>query len=320
MRTSRVVLATCSTLALAFAAASPAGAATACNGSAKLCSRTLDKVVLPGTHNAMSNKQDGWGIPNQGVRIASQLTRGIRGMLIDTHYGKADTIDFLGKPRTIIRTATESTPGRQPYLCHLNCESGATPLATGLKVIADFLKANPREVMVFVNESYVTPADFMAAVTSSGLSKYIYKGSTSTWPTLSKMISTGQRVVLTSEGSTNNTVGYFPAYSGIVQETPYSFLTSNLLTDSTKLAASCATNRGGSTGSLFLMNHFITPTVTANYANDLVTTAGQVNGKATIVARAKKCQAVRGKLPSLIAVDQVQLGDVVGAAKSLNGV
>ena len=309
-----------SVVAASLVAAAPANAASACNGSSKLCSKTLDKVVLPGTHNSMSNKQDGWGIPNQGVNIASQLRRGIRGMLIDTHYGKADTIDFLGKPRTIIRTVTESTAGRQPYLCHVNCESGATPLSTGLKVVADFLKANPREVMVFVNESYITPADFMAAVTSSGLSKYVYKGSTSTWPTLSKMISTNQRVVLFSEGSTNNTVGYFPAYAGIVQETPYSFLTSNLLTSPTNLAASCATNRGGSTGSLFLMNHFITPTVTATYAADLVTTAGQVNGKTTIVNRARKCQTLRGKLPTLIAVDQVQLGDVVGAAKSLNGV
>ena len=268
----------------------------------------------------MSNKQDGWGIPNQGVNIASQLRRGIRGMLIDTHYGKPDTIDFLGKPRTIIRTVDESTPGRLPYLCHVNCESGATPLSTGLKVIADFLKANPREVMMFVNESYITPADFMAAVATSGLSKYVYKGSTSTWPTLTKMISTSQRAVLFSEGSTNSTPGYFPAYSGIVQETPYSFLTSNLLTDSANLAASCATNRGGSTGPLFLMNHFITPTVTANYAADLVAAAGQVNGKTTIVTRARQCQTLRHKLPTLIAVDQVQLGDVVGAAKTLNGV
>lgn len=250
-------------------------------------------------------------------------------MLIDTYYGKPDTIDFLGKPRTIIRTATETTVGRQTYLCHVSCESGATPLATGLKVIADFLKANPREVMVFVNESHITPADFMAAVTSSGLSKYIYvpfgstvtqNGSPTTWPTLSKMISAGKRVVLLSEGSTNGIAGYFPAYSGIMQETPYSFLTSDLLTQSGNLAASCAANRGGTTGSLFLMNHFITPTVTATYAADLVTTASQVNGKAEIVARAQKCKTLRGKMPTLIAVDQVQLGDVVGAAKALNGV
>lgn len=320
MKSSRVLITTVAALAIAGSSAAGASAATSCNGSYKLCSKTFDKVVLPGTHNAMSNKQDGWGIPNQGVRIASQLTRGIRGMLIDTHYGKPDTIDFLGKPRTIIRTVSESTPGRQAYLCHVNCESGATLLSTGLKVVADYLKANPREVMIFVNESYITPADFMAAVTASGLSKYVYKGSTSTWPTLSKMISTSQRVVLFSEGSTNGTVGYFPAYSGIVQETPYSFLTSNLLTSTANLPASCAANRGGTTGSLFLMNHFVTPTVTANYAADLVTTAGQVNGKTTIIARAQKCKTLRGKLPTLIAVDQVQLGDVVGAAKSLNGV
>ena len=297
-----------------------ASATTKCNGYAKLCSRTLDKVVLPGSHNSMSSKEFGFGIPNQQFGIPHQLTKGIRAMLIDTHYGKPRTIMFLGKLTTVIDDVTEGTPGRLPYLCHLSCLSGAIPLADGLKTVADFLKTHTSEVMVFVNESYITPADFSAAVTSSGLSKYIYKGSTTTYPTLSKMISTNGRVVMFSEGDTGSVAWYHQGYAGSLQETPYSFLTSNLLTASGSLAASCVTNRGGTTGKLFLMNHFITPALTASYAADLLTTAAAVNGKATIIARANACKTARGKYPNIIAIDQTQLGDVIGAAKTLNGV
>jgi len=300
--------------------AASAGATSACNGSSKLCSKTLDKVVLPGSHNSMSSKEFGFGIPNHQYGIPHQLANGIRAMLIDTHYGKPRTITFLGKPTVVIDDVTESTPGRLPYLCHVSCLSGAIPLATGLKAVADFLKTHNREVMIFVNESYITPADFSTAVTSSGLLQYVYKGSTTTYPTLSKMISTGGRVVMFSEGNTGTVAWYHEGYAGSLQETPYSFLTANLLADPANLATSCITNRGGSSGNLFLMNHFITPTLTASYAADLLTTAAAVNGKATIVARANACKTARGKYPNIIAVDQTQLGDVIGAAKQLNGV
>lgn len=306
--------------AILAAGSQPAFAASTCNGSSKLCSRTFNQVVLPGSHNAMSNKEDKWGIPNQGINIGNQLKKGIRAMLIDTYYGVPGTINFLGKILPVVNPATESTPGRLTYLCHQSCLSGATPLADGLKVVADFLKSHPREVMAFVNESYITPTDFAAAVTASGLSKYVYTGSTTNWPKLSTMISTNKRVVMFTEGSAGSVTWYHPAYEGIVQETPYSFKTPDLLTDPTKLAASCAANRGGTNGSIFLMNHFVTPQLGPTYAADLVSTAGAVNGKTTIVARARACQSARGKLPNIIAVDQVQLGDVVGAAKTLNGV
>ena len=268
----------------------------------------------------MSNKEDRWGIPNQGLNLGHQLTKGIRAMLIDTYYGVPGTIDFLGKKLPVVNPATASTPGRGTYLCHQSCLSGATSLTAGLKVVADFLKTHPREVMAFINEAYITPDDFAAAVTESGLGKYVYTGSTTSWPKLSTMISTNKRVVMFTEGSPGAVAWYHAAYGGIVQETPYSFLTPNLLTDPAMLAASCVAHRGGSTGSLFLMNHFITPQLGPTYAADLVSTAGAVNGKTTIVNRARACQSARGRLPNIIAVDQVQLGDVIGAAKTLNGV
>ncbi|MEI6448214.1 MAG: hypothetical protein WCO96_10115 [Actinomycetes bacterium] len=315
-------LAIVAALAVAAFGAAPgaAGAASkACNGSTKLCSKTLDKVVLPGSHNAMSSRDIGWGIPNHDISMAKQLRAGIRAMLIDTHYGVPKLVDFgpsLGGVRTIIDDASASTPGASTYLCHSSCLYGATPLAQGLKTVADFLAANPREVMVFVVEDYLSPADFAAAVTASGLGSYVYKGSVTRWPTLKSMIDSKQRVVMLSEGSTGTVSWYRSAYTGAMQETPYSFVSASLLTTSTSLAASCVPNRGARVGGLFLMNHFVTRANGISYADD----SKLVNTKTAIVNRARACQTARGKLPTILAVNNVEFGSVVSAAKSLNGV
>ena len=305
----------CALGALAFSGAASA-AAPACNGSAKLCSRTLDKVVLPGSHNAMSSASLGWGIPNHGIAIDQQLRRGIRAMLIDIHYGVPGSYDLGGGPIKYVTTTDATNPKRQLYLCHNKCELGSTPLVDGLKPIAAFLKSHPREVVVFVNEDYIAPADFAAAATKAGLLQYIYKGSPTRFPTLEKMISSGQRVVMTSESKTAPVKWYFEAYKSTLRETPYSFANTGLLTDPAELANSCRANRGPANGPLFLMNHFVTR---PNGISWLGEDSAVVNTKAAIVARANACKAARGMMPTIIAVNNVELGDVVGAAKALNG-
>ena len=64
------------------------------------------------------------------------------------------------------------------YLCHATCLWGSVRLVEELGRVRDFLAANPREVMLFVNEAYITPADFAEAVEQSGLIDFVYKGST----------------------------------------------------------------------------------------------------------------------------------------------
>ncbi len=305
---------TCALAALALPGAA-AAAKPACNGSAKLCSRTLDKVVLPGSHNAMSSASLGWGIPNHGIAIEQQLRRGIRAMLIDIHYGVPGTYDLGGGPIKYVQSTNASDPKRKLYLCHSTCELGSTPLVDGLKPIASFLKSHPREVLVFVDEDHVAPAEFAAAATKAGLLKYIYKGSPTRFPTLAKMIASGQRVVMTSESKTAPVKWYFEAYKKTLRETPYSFASSALLTDPGELAVSCRAGRGPANGPLFLMNHFVTRSNGISYAED----SSIVNTKAAIIARANACKSARGKMPTILAVNNVEIGDVVGAAKALNG-
>lgn len=294
-----------------------ASAATACNGSPKLCDLRLDQVVLPASHNAMSSKELGWGAPNQNLSMTHQMERGIRALLIDTHWGVPVSHRLFGRTVRYIRTSDSyRDPARSPYLCHFRCELGATPLATGLGWIARFLARKPYEVIVVVVEDH-TGADAMAdAAAETGLSRYIWNGPTSTWPSLRQVIASGRRLVMLTEAASSTVAWYHPAYAGILQETPYSFHVPSLLLSESGAPASCRTNRGGSAGRLFLMNHFVTPPGPGLPATS---DSEKVNGRWAIVARARACRVARGQLPTMIAVNHADIGDVVGAARQLNG-
>src|SRR5205823_8772348 len=65
----------------------PAG----CNGSSALCSRRLNEVIFPGTHNSFAaSEEPGWYFASQTYPIPRQLQDGVRAFLIDIHYGVYD--------------------------------------------------------------------------------------------------------------------------------------------------------------------------------------------------------------------------------------
>lgn len=311
---------------LTFAAALP-GTSEArqlpCNGSVDLCDRPFDQVTLPGSHNAMSNAEQGWTIPNQTYSIPNQLDRGARAMLIDTYYGRPAPD---GRRIENVSRDDRHQPGVDTYLCHASCLWGATELTDELGRVREFLAANPREVVVFVNEAYITPEDFASAVEQSGLIELVYTGSTTgQWPTLDQMIASGQRVVMLSEGSTGDVPWYHSAYGGTMQETPYSWPAVaspsgiEMLTRPELLPQTCVPNRGGESGSLFLMNHWVSGTPPDDVTPDPAA-AEVVNQRAALVDRARACERQRGLKPTILAVDFFGTGDVVGAARELNGI
>ena len=75
-RGSRLRLALGCAVALAVAGAAPAAATgpRPCNGDPSLCGRTLDRVVLPATHNSMSNAAAGWSISRRISASGSGLS------------------------------------------------------------------------------------------------------------------------------------------------------------------------------------------------------------------------------------------------------
>ena len=295
---------------MAFGIAADAAAASwpsRCNGERRLCERRLDHVVLPAAHNAMSAASLGWQIPNQQVGLPEQLRAGVRGFLLDTHYGHPE-------PGGGVVNDPVKTPQSRLYLCHVACALGATPLVDGLRAMRAFLRARPANVLVIVNEDNISPADFAAAVKASGLSRNVYRRKPGPrWPKLKTMIRRRQQVVVLAERQAAGVPWYHQAYAGILQETPYSWPIQTQLTDPAQWPASCRPLRGGTTGSLFLMNHW-SPPVAPSPATSAV-----VNARKTIVGRAKACRAVRGKLPNLVAVDMFQSGGLFAAVRHLNG-
>ena len=320
-------------------ATTPAPAAGPCNGHAVLCGRSLPEVALAATHNSMSAPLPGWFSSEQDAPIADQLRYGIRGLLIDTHY--ADRLDDgrlrtdVGEPKRLREQARRDgvSPGavdsalrlrerlgfsgtgeRGMYLCHSFCELGGTPLSDALSDLHDFLVANPGEVVVVINQDYVTPQDFVGAVRDAGLEGLAYRGPTAgRWPTLRQMIDSGRRVVFLAENHAGAAPWYHLAYRSVVEETPYAFSTPSRLTGRRGLAKTCAPNRGPKQAPLFLVNHWVTTDPVP-----LPSQAAEVNAYAPLMRRLRECQRIRRHVPNLVAVNFYRRGNVLRAVDRLN--
>jgi hypothetical protein len=305
---------------------------TACNGSSILCSRRLDQVVFAGAHNAMSNAEvPGWMFPHHHRAIARQLEDGIRALAIDVHYGVAagDRVitdmeregvskekieESLGPEATAAalrirdRLMGQETGPSALYFCHGFCELGAYPVVPVLEDIREFLLANPGEVVIIVVEDYVTPEDLAAAFEEAELVDLIYQGPplVRPLPTLRRLIDRDERLLVFTESGRPGVSWLRPLFRSM-QETPYSFREASDF--------SCRPNRGGTTGPLFQINHWLETTPAPRPTN-----AEIVNAYDLLLARANACRSERHRLPNVVAVDFYDVGDLFRVVQTLNGV
>ncbi|HTA35705.1 MAG TPA: hypothetical protein VK761_03230, partial [Solirubrobacteraceae bacterium] len=303
-----------------------------CNGYVQLCSRRLDQVVFAGTHNAMSAADSpGWFIANQTHGIARQLDDGLRTFKISTHYG----IGRTGDVRTDItaegarvnrvseklneqaREALQRFSGsvgfgskqgkREVWLCHTLCELGATNAVGFFSTIDRFLKRNPGNVIVMFDEDYVSESSLEAVFKKSGLySRLAVLRDGQQLPTLGQLVRSRHNVVVFTQEPVS---GRYPwdmyAFGGFIQDTPLGAVKPSQF--------SCKPSRGLQSSPLLMMNDWadvFPPRRSPNVA---------LTQRKFIVKRARQCQTERGKLPNLILTDFYDSGDVVGAARQLNG-
>lgn len=300
-----------------------------CNGAPELCDRRINQVSFPATHNAMSNAQiPGWMFPHQSVDFTGQLQYGIRALLIDIHYGfpggsriKTDlegegatqeklvgavgVEGFEAAQRIRNRLVGVDEGHRGLYFCHAFCELGAYPVAPALRDIRDWLVVNPGEVVLIVIEDYVTPEEIAAAFKEGGLLELVYTGPITPWPTLRSMIDANQRVLVFTESGKPGVPWLHPAFASF-QETPYTF--------HSPADFSCKANRGGTSGTLFQVNHWIETTPAPRPSN-----AEIVNTYDVLLKRARQCQRERRLKPTYIAVDFGDIGEIVNVTRTLNG-
>jgi len=306
------------------------GAIAACNGSAALCDRTLDQVVFPASHNSMGGADvPGWMFPNQNAGIEKQLADGVRAFLIDAHYGtpvgdkvvtelhdeKAAMAKYdaaLGKEgmaavlRIRDRIAGKEKGLRDVYMCHGFCELGALKLVPVLKRVRDFLVENPGEVLIFdIQDESVTPQDIARCFKESGLIDFVYHGPAKPpWPTLREMVETDQRVLVMAENSSAGVAWYHPAFE-VMQETPWEFKDASEFSN--------RPNRGGTAGSLMLMNHWIESVPSPKPSN-----AAVANSREVLMKRLRAFRSERGRWPNLVAVDFYGVGDLLPVVHELN--
>lgn len=159
-----------------------------CNGHPDLCKRTLPEVVFPTTHNSFSAAdQENWLFAQHESGIAAQLRGGVRGFLIDTHWGRRtadgsvitdlsqdnkthqqyveefgqEVVEAALRVRDSLKQGAQTAGPPEIYLCHGFCEVGARRLEDDLVAMRDFLVANPNQVLVvIVQNEGVNPEDF----------------------------------------------------------------------------------------------------------------------------------------------------------------
>lgn len=154
-------------------------------------------------------------------------------------------------------------------------------------------------------EDYVSPQDLDRAFRESELFDLVYTGALTPWPTLRELMAANQRLVAFVESGRAG-VPWLHAVFATFQETPYTFHDPNEM--------SCRSNRGGTTGALFQINHWIDSTPAPLPSN-----AAVVNAYEFLLGRARRCERERGHLPNIIAVDFSATGDLFRVVRTLNG-
>jgi hypothetical protein len=309
----------------------PNRAAASCNGSPALCSRRLDQMIFPGTHNSFAaSTEPGWYFANQTYPIARQLKDGIRAFLIDIHYGVYDPA--TGRVRTDLaaegsdrnKVSKQLSPSAlqvadrvaggvglgtlkgkpEPFLCHTLCELGADPLDRELKGIGTFLGEHRDQVVILIVEDYVPPSTIEQAFAASGLTRYAATLKRhAPLPTLGELIESGHRLLVFAEVKGGTPAWYMPAFS-FIQDTPLGAVQPGQL--------SCTRYRGDEDSPMLLLNHWIPPFPPS------LTINAQIGRAPFLRARILRCTRERHTSGAIVAVDFYQRTAVVRVARELN--
>ncbi len=264
--------------------------ALACNGAPQLCDRRFDQVAYACAHNAMSNADEAWLVPNQRHGLVAQLDDGVRAFMIDVHLYNGDDAQWQGKT----------------MLCHGSCDLGTELLATALTKIRTWLDAHPHEVIAFVLESYVDDAAIEQALVEANLLDLCHhQEKAKPFPTLRQMIQSDKRVFVMVEQGTGPAL-WRHGYTEFAWDTKYA--------NASVADFDCKLLRGKKGNPLFVVNHFLTQGVQSHEKLSEL-----ANHDPVLHDHLAQCQQEGGQLPNFVAVDYYDIGDVTQVVRALNG-
>ncbi|KAI0841643.1 PLC-like phosphodiesterase [Hypoxylon sp. FL0890] len=305
---------TTSSFAIASASSTASAAAststTACNNSPDLCSRSYNNITHMGAHDSAflrdsstSNSIAG----NQYYNATVALSAGLRLLQAQVH-DKDGAIE----------------------LCHTSCDLlDAGTLESWLTDIKSWMDDNPNEVvtLLLVNSDDKDVSDFGTVFSDSGIDKYGYTPSGSSWPTLQEMISADTRLVtFIASITTSTSYPYLLSEFDHVFETAYdvtslSGFNCTLDRPSTQSSASAAITAGF----MPLINHFKYNLLLASIEVPDVDNITTTNSPSTATTgnlglHAQDCNQQWGTKPTFVLVDFFNVGPAVQTADNLNGI
>jgi hypothetical protein len=142
-------------------------------------------------------------------------------------------------------------------------------------------------------------------IRDSGLIGEVYRGPAKPpWPTLRELIERDERVLVLIENDAGSEP-WMHKQSAVAQETPYRFNTVQELAAPT----TCRPNRGGTAGSLLLVNHWVDTSPAPRKS-----IAREVNERTFLEPRLERCREQRGLVPTIVGVDFYRQGGVFATA------
>jgi hypothetical protein len=300
-----------------------------CNGSTDLCDRRLDQVALAGSHNAMATTAEpGWFLAEQRLSVVGQLASGVHALMLDVYPGwrsggvvrtdvrrketlaaAEDELTDEGRAALVrLQVSAGSIPTEdddvRAYLCHGYCELGATDMIDTLQGIDDYLAQNPEQVVLLVLQDYLTGEETEKVFEQAGVLDRVWPLEVDEpMPLLRDLVESGRTLVVTSENH-GGEVPWMPDVYAVTEETPYDWPSVEAFT--------CEPARGGTGKPLFLVNHWV-----SNNSSP-ISNARAANTTSELERRIDQCRAERGRAPTILAVDFVDVGDVVPVVDELN--
>ncbi len=309
-----------------------------CNGYIELCAQTLDTIVWPASHNAMSSSAYDFFGAEHAITVPEQLNAGARFLMLDAYYGYDDNglvrtnlagavnrdalaaergqtaVHELNRLGALTGTADTSGERKDVYFCHDYCELGAVPAVDVLSGIRDFLNRNLTDVVVIDIEDYVKPADFKQALIDADLFDKVYRPAHTgdPWPSLNTMVTpknkndeqNPRRLVVMFEKQKSHSSWLFNTYKES-EETPYNFKNA--------AAFNCTPNRGGTGKDVLIVNHWINP---GGLPDPIV--ANATNSAKVLTKRFQECITERRKVPNVFAVNFTSSGDLFKTVTRFN--
>ncbi|ORY65456.1 PLC-like phosphodiesterase [Pseudomassariella vexata] len=279
--------------ALVFATSVPA---LDCNGHAELCNRKYSNISFMGAHNSPFV---GVGpADNQLDPVGTQLDGGVRFLTAQTH-DKDGAIQ----------------------LCHTSCAlEDAGTLDDFLGTVKTWMGRNVDEVLTLLitNEDAIDINKFGDSFQKLGLDAFAFTPegdlAMDDWPTLGTLIARSKRLIVFMDYNMNTAqVPY------IMDEFKYYFETPFDPTDPDFPQCDIDRPAGASPdGRMFIVNHNLNFEILPGVLIPDLTRIETTNSVGSIIAQSDLCYGKYQRMPNVVLLDFVGLGDAMGAQNVLN--